>query len=50
MTPSDVRATSRRRFLQYLAASPLFAATGLPAVAGEVRLEMARSDDLDGAG
>jgi 4-hydroxymandelate oxidase len=35
MTPSDVRATSRRRFLQYLAASPLFASTGLPAVAGE---------------
>ena len=24
MTPSDVRATSRRRFLQYLAASPPF--------------------------
>ena len=35
MTPSDVRATSRRRFLQYLAASPLFASTGLPALAGE---------------
>jgi isopentenyl diphosphate isomerase/L-lactate dehydrogenase-like FMN-dependent dehydrogenase len=35
MTPSNVRATSRRRFLQYLAASPLFASTGLPAVAGE---------------
>src|ERR1700719_4756489 len=35
MTPSDVRAASRRRFLQYLTASPLFASTGLPALAGE---------------
>ena len=35
MTPSDVRAASRRRFLQYLAASPLLSATGLPALAGE---------------
>jgi 4-hydroxymandelate oxidase len=30
-----VRATSRRRFLQYLAASPLFASAGLPAFANE---------------
>src|SRR6201991_674059 len=35
MTPSDVRAASRRRFLQYLAASPLLSATGLPAFASE---------------
>jgi isopentenyl diphosphate isomerase/L-lactate dehydrogenase-like FMN-dependent dehydrogenase len=35
MTPSDLRAASRRRFLQYLAASPLFASTGLSAYAGE---------------
>jgi 4-hydroxymandelate oxidase len=35
MTPSDIRATSRRRFLQYLAASPLLSATGLPAFANE---------------
>ena len=35
MTPSNVRAASRRRFLQYLAASPLLSATGLPALAGE---------------
>src|ERR1700760_2612122 len=35
MTPSDVRATSRRRFLQYLAASPLLSVTGLPAFANE---------------
>ncbi len=35
MTPSDIRAASRRRFLQYLAASPLLSATGLPALAGE---------------
>jgi len=35
MTPSDVRATSRRRFLQYLATSPLFASTALPAFANE---------------
>jgi isopentenyl diphosphate isomerase/L-lactate dehydrogenase-like FMN-dependent dehydrogenase len=35
MTPSDVRATSRRRFLQYLAASPLLSATGVAAYANE---------------
>ncbi len=35
MTPSDVRAASRRRFLQYLAASPLLSATGLSAFANE---------------
>src|ERR1700719_2217785 len=35
MTPSNVRAASRRRFLQYLAASPLLSATGLPAFANE---------------
>src|SRR6201992_3564415 len=34
MTP-DVRATSRRRFLQYLAASPLFASTGMSVFANE---------------
>ena len=37
MTPSDVRATSRRRFLQYLAASPLLADGGLPAFAEKPR-------------
>jgi 4-hydroxymandelate oxidase len=35
MSSDAVRATSRRRFLQYLAASPLFASTGLPALANE---------------
>lgn len=33
MTSPLVRAASRRRFLQYLAASPLFASTALPALA-----------------
>ena len=31
MTSPTIRAASRRRFLQYLAASPLFAGTGLAA-------------------
>ena len=35
MTPSNVRAASRRRFLQYLAASPLVASTGMPALGNE---------------
>jgi 4-hydroxymandelate oxidase len=35
MTPSTVRATSRRRFLQYLAASPLFASGALSADGAE---------------
>ena len=35
MSPSNARAASRRRFLQYLAASPLFASTGLSALANE---------------
>jgi isopentenyl diphosphate isomerase/L-lactate dehydrogenase-like FMN-dependent dehydrogenase len=35
MSSDAVRAESRRRFLQYLAASPLFAATSLPAFANE---------------
>src|ERR1700688_1153330 len=35
MTSPSVRATNRRRFLQYLAASPLFASGGLPAWAEE---------------
>jgi 4-hydroxymandelate oxidase len=35
MSSDSIRATSRRRFLQYLAASPLFASTGLPALANE---------------
>jgi 4-hydroxymandelate oxidase len=35
MIPENLRATSRRRFLQYLAASPLFAAGSGPAFAGE---------------
>ena len=35
MSVDSVRAESRRRFLQYLAASPLFAATSLPAFASE---------------
>ncbi|HEX4407620.1 MAG TPA: alpha-hydroxy acid oxidase [Xanthobacteraceae bacterium] len=36
MTPIVDRATSRRRFIQYLAASPLFAGTSLAALADEV--------------
>jgi isopentenyl diphosphate isomerase/L-lactate dehydrogenase-like FMN-dependent dehydrogenase len=35
MTSPSVRATNRRRFLQYLAASPLYASGGLPAWAEE---------------
>ena len=35
MTPIVDRATSRRRFIQFLAASPLFAGTGLAALAAE---------------
>jgi hypothetical protein len=35
MSSDAVRAESRRRFLQYLAASPLFAASSLPAFANE---------------
>ena len=35
MTSPSVRATNRRRFLQYLAASPLLASGGLPAWAEE---------------
>src|ERR1700760_2667084 len=35
MSNDHVRAESRRRFLQYLAASPLFASGSLPAFAGE---------------
>src|SRR6202140_3030410 len=35
MTPIVKRATSRRRFIQFLAASPLFAGTGLSALAAE---------------
>ncbi|MGA8498450.1 MAG: alpha-hydroxy acid oxidase, partial [Xanthobacteraceae bacterium] len=35
MTPIVDRATSRRRFIQFLAASPLFAGTGLSALAAE---------------
>jgi 4-hydroxymandelate oxidase len=35
MTPIADQATSRRRFLQFLAASPLFAGTSLAALAGE---------------
>ena len=33
--PSDISATSRRRFLQYVAASPLFASTGFAALTSE---------------
>ena len=40
MTPHDVRATDRRRFLQYLVASPLFASTALPALAEEAGLKL----------
>jgi 4-hydroxymandelate oxidase len=40
MMPDDVRATSRRRFLQYLSASPLFASTALPALAEEAGLKL----------
>ena len=35
MTPSIVRATSRRRFLQFLAGSPLFASGAISAYAAE---------------
>jgi 4-hydroxymandelate oxidase len=35
MTPIVERATSRRRFIQFLAASPLFAGSGLAALAAE---------------
>jgi 4-hydroxymandelate oxidase len=40
MTSEVVRATSRRRFLQYLAASPLVASSGLPAYAGDAPLKL----------
>jgi 4-hydroxymandelate oxidase len=40
MTLDDVHATGRRRFLQYLAASPLFASTALSALAEEVGLKL----------
>jgi 4-hydroxymandelate oxidase len=40
MTSEIVRATSRRRFLQYLAASPLVASSGLPAYAGDAPLKL----------
>jgi 4-hydroxymandelate oxidase len=40
MTPDDVRATSRRRFLQYLAASPLAASGAGEALAHEAQLRL----------
>ena len=40
MTRDDMRATSRRRFLQYLAASPLFASTTWPARAEDAPLKL----------
>ena len=40
MTSEVVRATSRRQFLQYLAASPLVASSGLPAYAGDAPLKL----------
>ena len=40
MTSEVVRTASRRRFLQYLAASPLVASTGLPAYAGDAPLKL----------
>ena len=40
MTSEVVRATSRRRFLQYLAASPLVASSGSPAYAGDAPLKL----------
>ena len=40
MTSEVVRTASRRRFLQYLAASPLVASTGLPACAGDAPLKL----------
>ena len=45
MTPIVDQATSRRRFMQFLAASPLFAGTDLAALAAEpLRRAAARSD------
>jgi 4-hydroxymandelate oxidase len=40
MTSEVVRTASRRRFLQYLAASPLVASTGLAAYAGDAPLKL----------
>ena len=40
MTSEVVRTASRRRFLRYLAASPLVASTGLPAYAGDAPLKL----------
>jgi len=40
MTSEVVRTASRRRFLQYLAASPLVASGGLPAYAGDAPLKL----------
>jgi 4-hydroxymandelate oxidase len=40
MTPDDVRATSRRRFLQYLAASPLAASGAREVLAHEAQLKL----------
>jgi len=40
MTSEVVRTASRRRFLQYLAASPLVASSGLPAYAGDAPLKL----------
>jgi 4-hydroxymandelate oxidase len=40
MTPNDMRATSRRRFLQYLAASPLAVSGAREALAHEAQLKL----------
>jgi len=40
MTSEVVRTASRRRFLQYLAASPLVASSGLPVYAGDAPLKL----------
>jgi 4-hydroxymandelate oxidase len=49
MTSPIVRATSRRRFLQYLAGSPLLASGALQAYGMEAPVQTARSDDMGAA-
>ena len=50
MTSPIVLASSRRRFLQYLAGSPLFASGAISAYGKEARVQAARSDDLGAGG
>ena len=50
MTSPIVPAASRRRFLQYLAGSPLFAPGAISAYAKEATVQAARPDDLGASG